>query len=418
MSPYFDINDTLKEITDKYPETLPIFISRGFSQMADESMRKTFGATISLKTALSLKKINIDTFSTALEDRIKQESSIADISMKSTRNNHQNEENTLAGAIRVEGLLPCPVRLPLMEKFQIFINQFKESGKGEIQHELKAASMGLDWLKVFVEKLDDPSRLPDILISAGFDLFFEEKHMGKFKRQNVFIDSTGFSRLNSMFDNDMFSLKDPAGHYSMIGVVPAILVVNTTELNGRAIPKSWKDLLEPEYENSVSLPIADFDLFNAILLHLFKSYGPDAVQKLGRSLMESLHPSQMVKSNTRKTGKPLVTVMPYFFTKMLKEGGTMQAVWPDDGAIISPIFMLTKRERVKILQPVIDFFASKEIGEILSYKGLAPSIHPDVNNPVPPGKTFMWLGWDYIYSNDIGKLAEKCKELFNQGAAS
>ena len=30
---------------------------------------------------------------------------------------------------------------------------------------------------------------------------------------------------------------------------------------------------------------------------------------------------------------------------MTKEGGTMIPVWPEDGAIISPVFMLTKAEK-------------------------------------------------------------------------
>jgi len=36
--------------------------------------------------------------------------------------------------------------------------------------------------------------------------------------------------------------------------------------------------------------------------------------------------------------------MPYFFTWMVREGSPMELVWPKDGAIISPIFMLTKKE--------------------------------------------------------------------------
>jgi ABC-type Fe3+ transport system substrate-binding protein len=229
----------------------------------------------------------------------------------------------------------------------------------------------------------------------------------------VFVDSTGFTRLNPLVDNDRIDLKDPAGHYSMIGVVPAIFLVNREELKERPIPRTWADLLKPEFERSISLPIGDFDLFNAILLNLYKEYGEGAIEKLGRSLMESMHPSQMVKSHQKKSEKPTVTIMPYFFTKMVKEGGTMAAVWPEDGAIISPIFMLCKRDKIDRLQPVIDFFASREVGEILAHKGLFPSIHPEVDNKIPESNTFMWLGWDYIYSHDIGQLIRTCQSVFD-----
>lgn len=404
---YFSLDDTLWTITEKYPETIPVFVSQGFNQMSDSTRRKAFGGAISLKTALTLKMLNVETFSSALVEQIEQERNLADASLK-TAPKKKNQD-----ALRVEGLLPCPIRIPLMEQMENFAAQYKATYNQDIQYDLKAASMGLDWLKELVSKEEDPEKLPDIFISAGFDLFFEKDLMGKFKRNNVFSDSTGFETLNPLFDNEQISLKDPAGHYSMIGVVPAIFLVNTEELNGRPIPQTWKDILKPEFEKSISLPIGDFDLFNAILLHLYKNYGEESIHKLGRSLMQSMHPSQMVKSDRKKSDKPVVTIMPYFFTKMVKEGSAMKAIWPQDGAIISPIFMLTKKSKIDKLQPIIDFFASREVGEILAHKGLFPSIHPEVDNRIPEENRFMWLGWDYIYNHDVGELIKTCSSSFN-----
>ncbi len=105
--------------------------------------------------------------------------------------------------------------------------------------------------------------------------------------------------------------------------------------------------------------------------------------------------------------------MPYFFTKMVKNGGPMVAVWPEDGAIISPIFMLSKKTKITQLQPIIDFFASTKVGEILAHNGLFPSVHPDVDNRISPDKKFTWLGWDYIYNNDISGLIKHCEDIFN-----
>lgn len=405
---YFSVNDTLLQITEKFPETIPVFVSRGFGHMANQEKRKTFGASVSLKMALTLKQLSVETFSEALVEQIQQELNLADSSLKTVK----EEKND--NAIRIEGLLPCPVRIPLMEQMETFTEEYKATHDQDILHDLKAASMGLDWLKETVVNEDNPANLPDVFISAGFDLFFEKHLMGKFKQKNVFADSTGFEKLNSDFDNDEIDLKDPAGHYSMVGVVPAVFLVNTEELKGRDVPRSWKDILKPEYEKSISLPIGDFDLFNAILLNIHKLYGEEAVTQLGRTLLESMHPSQMVRSHRKKNvAKPVVTIMPYFFTKMVREGGPMIAVWPEDGAIISPIFMLTKRDKIDKLQPVIDFFASKEIGETLAHKGLFPSIHPEVDNRLKEGDKFMWIGWDYIYNNDIGKLIGTCESLFN-----
>jgi ABC-type Fe3+ transport system substrate-binding protein len=105
--------------------------------------------------------------------------------------------------------------------------------------------------------------------------------------------------------------------------------------------------------------------------------------------------------------------MPYFFTKMAKGGGPMKPIWPKDGAIISPIFMLSKNSKSEKIKPLVDFFSSVEVGEILSHNGLFPSTNPKVDNRLPKGSEFMWMGWDYIYDIDISERIKKCEEIFN-----
>jgi ABC-type Fe3+ transport system substrate-binding protein len=312
------------------------------------------------------------------------------------------------------GLLPCPVRLPLMEVWNAFLKDRESSGETPVNHELKAASMGLEWVQENLEGIEDPDALPDLFISAGFDMFFDKEKIGRFRAGGVFADLTRGRDINRDFKD--LDLNDPEGRYSIIAVVPAVFLVNTAELGDRPVPKTWEDILSPVFENSVSLPVGDFDLFNGILLNIHKKYGDEGVRALGRSLLESMHPSQMVRSDRRREGKPAVTIMPYFFTKMVKEGSSLQAVWPEDGAIISPIFMLAKNsERVR-LQPIVDFFASEETGRILSGQGLFPSTHPEVSNNLKAGSPFMWLGWDYIAARDLSQLIRHCEHLFHGSA--
>jgi len=403
---HFDENTTLWDITSSYPETIPVFVSNGFPLMQHEKQREKFAKSITLETALMLKQLDFETFSKLLREAIEQDDSSVDVTLANT-------ERAVSGeGLSVVGLLPCPVRIPLLERFNDFVKKYSSSHGVAVNHQLKAASMGLEWVENNIKGVTDASDLPDLFISAGFDMFFDEKMIGKFKRQGVFKDTTTLKEFNTLFDG--LDLKDPAGHYAMIGVVPAVFLVNTDELDGREIPRTWEDIMKPEFENRVSLPVGDFDLFNGILLNIHKHYGEQGVTKLGRSLLQSMHPSQMVKSDRLKTQRPIVTIMPYFFTKVVKEGGPMVAVWPEDGAIISPIFMLAKKQKIEILQPVVDFFASVEVGKILSHSGLFPSVHPDIDNHISPDNKFMWLGWDYIYSNDISALIVKCEALFNE----
>ncbi|WP_163338796.1 ABC transporter substrate-binding protein [Desulfopila sp. IMCC35008] len=401
MAHYFQITDTLHSIAERYPETVAVFATNGFPQMEDDTQREVFGKMITFETALQMKNRNPETFMALLNEVIDSERSNSDATLA-------REEEIDQEGVNVVGLLPCPVRIPLLEQYNSFV---EETGLSGVNTDLKAASVGIDWVAENLEGITNPEQLPDLFMSAGFDLFFDATKIGRFRQQGVFTDLVNYDQENSLFKGR--GLQDPSHNYSVISVVLAVFLVNTKELNGREIPRSWEDILKPEWEQSVSLPVSDFDLFNAILLNIHDRYGDEGVEKLGRSMLQAMHPAQMIKSNRLKEQRPAVTIMPYFFTKTVQPGGTMEAVWPEDGAIVSPVFMLAKKERAEELQPVVDFFSSKSVGETLSHQGLFPSLHPEVDNKLPDDTPMMWLGWDKISQTDLSKEIARCEELFS-----
>ncbi len=399
---YFLAEDNLWEITEKYPETIDVLVSRGFKQIRDSSKREKFGKAVTLKQAAKLRNINL----TRLEDLL-----ISEIEQKRKQVDSTMKENKLSEDVNVEGLLPCPVRVPLLEA----LNQKIDELNFDVGLDLRAASSGVDWLKDKLAVGPDAEELSDIFISAGFDLFFDRKLIDKYRRQGVFKDSSGLNKLNYDFRKDNINLLDPAGDYAVLGVVPAVFLVNKEELGEREVPRSWQDLFKDDFKNSISLPVSDFDLFNAILLNIYKKYGKNGVTALGKNLQKSLHPAQMVKGGgQKKSGEPAVTIMPYFFTRMAKRFTHMEFVWPEDGAIISPIFMLIKEASLPQIQPLVDFFSSAQVGKILAEQGLFPSVHPEVDNNLPENSKFMWPGWDFLREKDPGELLLEMENIFEQ----
>ena len=67
MSVRIDPDATLLTITDRWPETVPVFVAQGFPQMGDEGKRRAFGGAISLRQATGLKKLDLDAFVELLE---------------------------------------------------------------------------------------------------------------------------------------------------------------------------------------------------------------------------------------------------------------------------------------------------------------------------------------------------------------
>ena len=131
---------------------------------------------------------------THLEEAVNSHNDSADITLGQTESQSDGEN------LNVVGLLPCPVRLPLMEKWNDFLNHRTESGEDPVNHELKAASMGLEWVQENMEGVENDKELPDLFISAGFDMFFDEHKIGRFRKKGVFTDFSGYEKFNQDFD--------------------------------------------------------------------------------------------------------------------------------------------------------------------------------------------------------------------------
>ncbi len=398
------LTDTLFTITERYPETIDLFVANGFPQLQNASKRKSMGSMLTFDMAMKSKKKNAGIFLQMLNEVITQKAEMA---------SDEGEDMTdAADSVDIAGVLPCPVKLPLLDGFKTFSKEYYKKHDRGINYRLKSASGGISWLEDEVRDAKDDTEIPDLFISAGFELFFDKDMIGKYRDQDLFHDMSGLDSFNSCFDG--IDLKDPQSNYSILAGVPAIFLVNNDELNGRKKPETWDELLSPEFENSLSLPVEDLDLFNAVVLTLYKEKGPESIKALGRNLLSSMHPAQMVKSVTKSEDKPAVTVLPWFFTKMVFPGTPLEVVWPTDGAILSPVFIAAKKKKEDDLKDIVHYFESDGVANLLRDKGLFPSVNPNIDNRIPKENKFRFLGWDFIYNNDITEIIKICTDLFNE----
>ncbi len=384
------------DIVKSYPETLDVFVANGFKQFKDPKKLETIGKHLKLETALKMKGLNVEAFMNLLRESVGEQLGEADVTLKKQEK----------GDFEVAGLLPCPVRIPLLEMFNSFKTQFEERHKRKIGYRLEAASLGSKWIEDLMKDVETEDDLPDIFISAGFETFFSRELFGKFKEKGVFGETMGREMKENWKDLER---KDLSGHYSVISVIPAVFMVNLQALGNTPVPKTWEDLLNPEFEGKVAIPVGDFDLFNAILLNIYKEFGESGVSKFARALFKPMHPSEMVG---KRVEKPAVSIIPFFFTRVNRDVVNTRYIWPEDGSIISPVFMLVKRKNFEFTKEIADFFTSKEVGRVFAINGLFPSLNPEVKNILPEGAKFKWLGWDYIYNNDLSELIEKVESIF------
>ena len=402
---------TILDVTERYPSTIQVLVDSGFPKMRDAQKRQTQGKSLTINSAAKLRSLDPADLVRKLETAARTDQEEADVTL------HQGDQLSLTppGDLSLSGLLPCPVRIPILESVSELARTLEADAGKSLGWSLAAASVGVDGLNQQLAQVQGEDDLPDVFICAGFETFFDQKNFRRFKDKDVFVDLAPEGQ-NACFGD--LDLRDPEGHFTMVGMVPAVFLVNKNQLGDDPEPRTWEDVLHPRFTNRVALPVGDFDLFNGMLLTLQKRFGDDGIKALARNMLASLHPSQTVgRFAGKQPEQPTISIIPYFFSRMTLKSQVIKTVWPEDGAIICPIFMLVKKSSLPDAEAVARLFLSKEVGEVLAHRGLFPVLNPEVDNKLPEDAQFSWLGWDYIRKNDIGELIPRLEKLFQDSLA-
>lgn len=389
-----DLQKTILDLTTEQPEILEFLINNGFEQLSNPLILKSMGASMTLDRALKLRKINAELFTQKLDQYLAQMAENPDFTKKGAKDGR--------GDVDIKGVLPCPIHMPLRDAITAFTEKLQAEEEISITMDLRSANLGISWIA------DEP----DIITSAGFEFFFSKEMKEKYLEPGIY--SGGGYPVDPDFARRGADLADPNGHYHIMGVVPAIFIVNKKALNGREMPRAWKDLLKPEYAASVAIPHGDLDLYNAITLTIMSHYGEEGIRALGRATAEDLHPSQMTASKAARP-LPLVNVAPYFFSLMVNDPN-LEVVWPEDGAIVSPIFMIARTGNEKV-KKITDYLCSAEVAELFSHSGKFPATRPGTDNHLTEDQKMLFPGWDFLNSVDVEEVLERSDRIFRENSA-
>ncbi len=118
--------------------------------MGDEKMRKIMGKSISLEMALKSKNMNVQGFTQKLIEVIEQNRQMVDYDLVHKRKGGED------GDIKIDGVLPCPVRVPLTDAFNTWLEEEGVKLGFKVDYELKAAAGGIDWIKEGIQKIRIP----------------------------------------------------------------------------------------------------------------------------------------------------------------------------------------------------------------------------------------------------------------------
>ncbi len=384
-------NENLLQIAELNSDFIAVFEQHGLGKyFKSENLIKT-GRFVRLSTLLKSNNINSEHFINTLNQSISEKQKISD-----------KENETL----HFSAMLPCGLRNPFKEFTESYLEENKELFKdlnymleGNVNHELSYYPM--------LDNISDENELPDVIMASDINNFFHRPFINKFIEKDIFEAVEPYIP-NKYLQKEGFA--DPNKNYTMYTANMLVIVVDKKKLGDRKIPKKWSDLLQPIFENSIIMRGEDDFFCNAVMLPFYKDHGFEAIKILANNIKGGMHPAEMVKlaeSNDEK-GVPIY-IMPYFFAKRIKDKD-VEIVWPEDGAIASPVFLLVKKKKKEQHKELLHFLFSKEVSELLKKRHF-PAIHPDIDHKEFP-KPVKWLGWDFLNNHYIGKLKEDIQDTF------
>ncbi|HSQ41210.1 MAG TPA: ABC transporter substrate-binding protein [Fibrobacteraceae bacterium] len=318
-------------------------------------------------------------------------------------------ETTPTALPKFVSMLPCGMVTPFNQALTKFLSQRPELAQelsvdleGNVNHETSYYPK--------LELAENPEDLPDILVGSDINNLFHKRFRERFIDKGVFAEYLPYGR-NALLDSHAFF--DPDRRFTMLSANMLVLVADLERLGSRPVPKSWADLLSSQYENSVAIRGDGSFFCNGVLLPFFKAWKEKGVEQLAKNICAGLHPSQMAKmAGAGQPDTPALFIMPYFFFDKVVHKENVRLIWPEEGAIASPVFILVKPEAAQSRQALLDFLVSKEMGEVFCRRGF-PHCHPDTQAELPSQRYF-WIGWDYLKNSDVGKDKDVIQEIFQR----
>jgi ABC-type Fe3+ transport system substrate-binding protein len=255
------------------------------------------------------------------------------------------------------------------------------------------------------QHIDD---FPDAITAMGLGDLFGKEFVERFVNKGCF-KNVWDGPLNKHFVEA--GLVDPYGYYTIYSAMPFLMLIDKKKLGDLPMPTRWSDLFDPRFQSNVILPGTENEVFAAPLLYFYKDYGEEGLKMLAANMKMALRSAEMARMAGSSRSEAAVYVITWLFARSCPRTETSAVVWPKDGALISPVYMLVKKDKIDKLAPIIRYTLGQDFGRQLA-QSCYPVINPQVDNMLPEGASFKWIGWDYIRSHNIVELRERAQEFF------
>jgi len=385
-------NENLQQIAELDASLIAFFEKQGLGNYFKTENLNKIGKYTRLNSLLKSKKIEVDPFIANLNELL------------GSKKRPDLNIQIIQEELHFSAMLPCGLRNPFKEYFEeVITDDYLDSLnfliEGNVNHELSYYPL--------LDTINDINELPDIIMASDINNFFHRPFINRFIENNFFTTYSPYTT-NQYLEKSGFA--DPNGHFTMYTANFLVMAVDKSRLGNRPMPATWNDILDKSFFNEIVMRGEDNFFCNAVMLPFYKDNGMQAIETLALNIKSGKHPAEMVKlAGTDNAEGGTIYILPYFFAKRI-QSKHVEIVWPSDGAIVSPVFLLIKKEKIEKHQILLDFLMSKETGEMLVSRHF-PSINPEVSHHMLP-EPVKWLGWDFLNKHDLGALKNEIRTTF------
>lgn len=389
------------DLLEIYPETIAVFEANGFPAATREELLELLSPQLMLKTVLKVKELNTTLFINLLEEKI----------LEKQRIGTPQESGNAMGNLDFLGYTYCPIKDIFKESFDKVLKEYLAKNQDANFQYFVPSSYGEDDPYEELWKVENIDDFPDVTVAAGFGNFFRQEFVDKFVKKGYF-KSLNYQQVHRNFTTANY--EDPQGWYTPYSALPIVMLIDWKKLGTLPVPKRWSDLLNPIYHNNIIIGASQEDIYEDILLHTYQEHGDEGIIKLASNVKDGLHGAQMAKlAGSANSQGAAIYVIPWLFAKACPRVKDTLIVWPTDGAILTPMYLLIKAKQEKQLQPFIDFVMGADYGQE-SADNCFPVLNPHVDNKLPDNASFKWLGWDYIRDYSMEELKEHVVTVFKK----
>lgn len=255
----------------------------------------------------------------------------------------------------------------------------------------------------------DIEELPGLIAESGFGDFNRPEFASRW------LDTGAFASMPADHIRPEFheaGLVDPRGIHLVYGVSPEVILVDLDRLGDRPVPKSWSDILDPQFRGDIVTSGGPDEIHDSLVFNLYHDYGEEALEALGRNVCRFMHPAEMAR--TAGTSSPrgaAIYLLPGFFAAAIPQHHKTRVVWPDEGAYANPLYLLRRSGAAPDSAPFADYLTGAECAAFLHRLGYVPA---RAGSPAMPGR-LRWVGWEYVRSHDLEALRKQLNAAFGRG---